>query len=219
MTTKLAQARRYTCNRCGAQFFSDTRPSAKWSPKYCGRTCRYAASGESHSRKWRNDKAYAAKMAALSSERMKKRRNGGDPALNAILAKVHSARMIALWANPEFAAKISALQSAKIKRLNADPEFAARKRAASTWIMGRAARRLARDAEWRELMSVKTSEHMAREPWRQDVHGDYRADYMSMMCTRVQNDADVAALRNRLMSRNIIEAAREYRRRKNGGGK
>ncbi len=212
MTSPLPHPRSYVCARCGSAFKTDARPTAKWSPKFCGPACRYADHAETHSAKFKADPAFAKKMAKISSERMKRRRNGGDPALNEILAKTSSAHFKKLWANAAWVAAQRDSQLAKAARLNSDPEIVGKKRRAVTWIMKRAAGRMGRNPEWREMMSVKTTEHMTQEPWRQDVHGDYTPDYVSMMCSRVQADPEVAALRNSLMAQYIREEAAIYRR-------
>lgn len=211
MSTPLPHPRSYVCARCGTAFESDKRPTAKWSPRFCGPTCRYADHSEAHSAKFKTDAAFAKKMAKISSERMTRRRNGGDPALNAILAKTASAHFKALWSDPAWVAAQYDNQKAKADHLNSDPAILANKKAATKWIMRRAAGRLGRNPEWRELMSVKTKEHMNAEPWQEDVHGDYTAKYLSMMGTRVQLDPEVASFRNEKMSEYLKEAAAAYR--------
>lgn len=214
MSRPLSRAASYTCTRCGVAFSSRSRPTKKWRPKYCGPDCRYADHSENHSARYKTDPAFAEKMARISSERMTRRRNGGDPALNMVLAKASSTRLKKLWADPAWREKILPMQRQKANRLNNDKDIAERKRAASKWIMTLASRRLAQNPEWRELMSVKMSEYMAVEPWCPQTHGDYTPNYVSMICKRVDSDAEVRELGSKLMSQYLAEAAVQYRKQK-----
>lgn len=126
-----------------------------------------------------------------SSARMKRRRNGGDPALNAKLAKACGDHFRRMWQKPEFRAKISAASRVRILAYMADESRRRLRDETNKAIMGKAARRLRRDPEFTEIMSAKVKDYMAQEPFRPAQHGDYATAYMSMIMSRVNTDEEV----------------------------
>jgi hypothetical protein len=146
-----------------------------------------------------------------SSARMKHRRNGGDPALNAILAKACGAHLKRMWEKPEFREMHRAMSTVKIAAYMADEARRRLRDDTNKRLMGNAARRLRRDADFTELMSAKTMEYMRQEPFRHDQHGEYTPGYVSMIMSRVNNDAEVRALCDTRMSLYLKDEQAKYR--------
>lgn len=194
------------CEVCGAQF---DPPRKNLTKRTCGPSCRNILAGRGIAKKF-GEPSYRTRHAKNSSERMRRRRNGGDPALNAILSARSSERFKRLWSDEDFRAARIAESSARIAAFNSDAQRVAKKNAASKAIMTKAARRLAHSGEWRLLMREKTTEHMAIEPYNETAHGDYVADYLSMMMARVNSDPQVRAFAAERMRQYIPEAAKAY---------
>ena len=197
-----------TCEICGRSFAKTKR----WTPKTCGPECALKARALGIASRFK-DPEYAKRMSAISSERMTRRRRGGDAALNERLATIASARLRRLWADEAFRSAQLAAASQKAQRINADPEMSANRTRASKAIMTAASTRLGRLPEFVELMSSKMSEHMAAEPFDPTAHGDI-SDYHQMICTRVNLDPAVATPRGEWMARFLREEAERYRKRK-----
>ncbi len=149
-----------------------------------------------------------------SSERMKRRRNGGDPALNAKLAKACGDHFKRMWQKPEFRAKHAELGTQKLLTYMADAERRKPRDETNRRVMGNAARRLRKDGEFTVLMSAKVSEYMGQEPYRPELHGDYTPEYVSMILSRVNNDAEVRTFCDGRMSIYLKEETQKLREAK-----
>lgn len=147
----------------------------------------------------------------VSSERMKRRRNGGDPALNAILAKACGDHLKRMWEKPEFREKHRTMSTAKIMAYMADETRRRSRDENNKRIMGNAARKLRRDGEFTILMSAKVLEYMGQEPYRPAQHGDYTPDYVSMILSRVNLDAEVREFCDGRMSIYLKEEQAKHR--------
>lgn len=167
------------CEVCGAAF---TVVKMKKKQKTCSYECSWKLRG------------------AASSVRMKRRRNGGDPALNAKLAKGCGDHLRRMWQKPEFREKHAALGTAKLAAYMADLERRKSRDETNKRLMGNAARRLRKDPEFTELMSRKSAEYRAQEPFRPAQHRNYIPDYVSMILHRVNTDEEVRAFCDGRMS-------------------
>lgn len=136
----------------------------------------------------------------VSSERMKRRRNGGDPALNAKLAKGCGDHFRRMWQKPEFRAARIEESRQHISAYMADTERRLKRDENNRGIMGRASRRLKRDPAYLELMSAKVLEYRAQEPYRPAQHKNYIPDYVGMILHRVNTDEEVRRFCDKRMS-------------------
>jgi hypothetical protein len=157
------------------------------------------------------DEGFRERASRASSERMKRRRNGGDPELNALLAKACGDHFRRLWQDPEFRAARAAASSEHIAAYNADEERRKPRDEKNRRIMQTASKRLKDDPAFLELMSVKLQEYRQQEPYRPAEHGDYTTNYCSMILSRVNRDDEVREFCDSRMSVYLKEAIADTR--------
>jgi len=137
--------------------------------------------------------------SAISSERMKRRRNGGDPALNAKLSKACSEHFKRLWKNPDFRAARAEESRVHILKYMEDKVALAKRDARSSAIFKRARVRLEKETEFLDMLADKVRQLMLEDPWmaRDDR---YYADYFSQIVTKANTDPELRAYVDAKMS-------------------
>jgi IS30 family transposase len=157
---------------------------------------------------WRDDE-FRATSSQASSDRMRARRNGGDPELNATLAKACGAHLKRMWEKQSFRDMHRELGTAKLAAYNASDERQLQD-AELRKVMGQAARKLRTDPAFSEIMSRKSIEHRLADPYDPARHGDYNPDYVSYICTRVQEDEEMRTFHDTRMAALLKEAWEQW---------
>lgn len=123
----------------------------------------------------------------ISSELMTQRRNGGDPALNAKLAKACGAHLKKMWDDPDFRAARIEQATEHLAEYMSDPVAVAKRDAKMRKVLQRAHKRLRAETEFSELLSETVRRYMQEDPYMQRDEREYQ-DYLSEMMSRALTD-------------------------------